>query len=138
MERECLRILLRGSQQVIVCPAKRLQGMRIPSEHKPALEKGRLLYLSLFSDKFRRATVDAAQLRNRFVAALAEHIVVPYAAPTGKTFQLCRHLMSWGKPLYTLGNETNAGLLKMGGRLLDVSTLHFADPSSSSLPIGGG
>lgn len=119
MERECLRILLRGSQPVIVCPARGLQGMRIPSEHKPALEEDRLLYLSPFSDKLRRATVDTAEFRNRFVAALAEHIVVPYAAPHSKTFELCRFLISWKKPIYTLSNETNAALVDLGAHLID-------------------
>ena len=80
--------------------------MRIPSEHKPALEKGRLLYLSPFSDKFRRATVDTALRRNHFVAAIAAQIVVPYAAPDSKTFELCSLLVSWGKPLYTLLSAT--------------------------------
>lgn len=121
MERECLRILLRGSQPVIVCPARGLQGMRIPSEHKAAIEQGRLLYLSPFSDKLRRATVDTAQFRNRIVAALADQIVVPYAAPSGKTFELCRVIESWGKPLYTLASDANVGLSKIGAEAVDVA-----------------
>ena len=119
MERECLRILLRGSQPVILCPARGLQAMRIPSEHKEALRGGRLLYLSPFSDKLRRATVDTALFRNRFVAALAEQIVVPDAAPNGKTFGLCRHLISWKKPIYTLSNEVNRDLTALGAQLID-------------------
>jgi predicted Rossmann fold nucleotide-binding protein DprA/Smf involved in DNA uptake len=119
MERECLRILLRGSQRVIVCPARALQGMRIPSEHKSALEEDRLLYLSPFSDKLRRPTVDSALLRNRFVAVLAEQILVPYAGPNSKTFDLCRVLISWKKPIYTLSNETNAALVDLGAQLID-------------------
>jgi hypothetical protein len=39
MERECLRILLRGSQPIIVCPARRLQGMRVPREHHAHLHE---------------------------------------------------------------------------------------------------
>ena len=119
MERECLRILLRGSQPVILCPPRGLQAMRIPSEHKAALEEGRLLYLSPFSDKLRRATVDTAQFRNRFVAAMAEHILAPYASPQSKTFELCRELKSWGKPLYMLSNDGNAALIDLGAQLID-------------------
>ena len=119
MEQECLRIFLRGSPSVILCPPRGLKAMRISSEHKTALEEGRLLYLSPFSDKLRRATVDAAQFRNRFVAALAEKIVVPYAAPESKTFELCRLLKSWGRSLYTLANDGNAALIDLGAQLID-------------------
>jgi predicted Rossmann fold nucleotide-binding protein DprA/Smf involved in DNA uptake len=114
MEQECFRILLRGKQPVIVCPARGLHGMRIPSEHKQILEEGRLLYLSPFSEKVRRATVDAAQFRNRFVAALADKILVPYAAPGSKTLELCRLLLSWNKSVYTLANHANAPLIDLG------------------------
>jgi predicted Rossmann fold nucleotide-binding protein DprA/Smf involved in DNA uptake len=121
MERECLRILLRGSQPVIVCPARGLHGMRIPSEHKPALEEGRLLYVSPFSDKLCRATIETALFRNRFVAALAERIIVPYAAPNSKTFELCLLITSWGRAVYTLTDEANGALLKIGAQPVDTS-----------------
>ncbi len=120
MERECLRILLRGSQPVILCPARGLQAMRIPSEHKTALEKGRLLYLSPFSEKARRPTVDIAFKRNQFLGALAERIFVPYASPSSKTFELCRLLISWRKSVYTLANEANAALIDLGAQSIDA------------------
>jgi len=123
MEREYLRILLRGRQPVIVCPARGLQGMRIPSVHKLALEEDRLLCLSSFSNKLRRPTVDSALLRNHFVSAIAEQILVPYAAPNSKTFDLCRVLISWKKPIYTLSNETNAALIDSGAQLMDARSI---------------
>jgi predicted Rossmann fold nucleotide-binding protein DprA/Smf involved in DNA uptake len=123
MEQECLRILLRGTQPILVCPARGLQGMRLPAEHKRALERGCLLYLSPFPNKFRRPTVDTALIRNRFVAALAERILVPYAAPDSKTFELCRLLISWKKPIYTLPNEKNAALLNLGAQLIEENLL---------------
>jgi predicted Rossmann fold nucleotide-binding protein DprA/Smf involved in DNA uptake len=114
MEQECLRILLRGTQPMIVCPARGLHGMWIPSEHKLALEGGRLLYLSQFSDKLHRPTVETALIRNRFMAALADKILVPYAAPGSKTLELCRLLLSWNKSVYTLANHANAPLIDLG------------------------
>ncbi len=126
MEQECLRIFLRGKQPVIVCPARGLHGMRIPSEHKQVFEQGRLLYVSPFSEKLRRATVETALLRNRLVAALADQIIVPYAAPDSKTFELCRLLISWGKPLTTLPNKANGALLKLGARPLEGTSDEFA------------
>lgn len=100
--------------------------MRIPSEHKQVLEQGRLLYVSPFSDKLRSPTVETALIRNRFVAALVEQIIVPYAGPNGKTFELCRLLISWGKPLTTLPNKASGALLKLGARPLEGTSDEFA------------
>ena len=46
MEHECLRLLLRGTQPVVVCPARGIDNMRIPRDWGTALEDGRLLVLS--------------------------------------------------------------------------------------------
>ena len=48
MERECLGLLLRGEQPVVVCPARGIDNMRIPRDWRPALDAGRLLVLSPF------------------------------------------------------------------------------------------
>ena len=126
MERECLRILLRGEQPIIICPARSLQGMRLPKEYKTPLDQNRLLLLAPFSDSQRRATVHTSLYRNQFVAALSDQIVVPYAAPSSKTFELCRDLVSCGKPLFTLTHEANAHLISLGARPLDVSSPIFS------------
>ena len=101
MERECLRFLLRGKQPIIICPARSLEGMRLPSDYKKPLDQGRLLLLSPFSGKLRRATVQTSLYRNRFAAALADRFFVPYAAPTSKTEQVCRALLVSRKRVYT-------------------------------------
>ncbi|MBW2737490.1 MAG: hypothetical protein JRE64_01305, partial [Deltaproteobacteria bacterium] len=44
MERECLTILLRGAQPVIICPARSINNMRINREYKKPLKDGRLLF----------------------------------------------------------------------------------------------
>jgi predicted Rossmann fold nucleotide-binding protein DprA/Smf involved in DNA uptake len=72
------------------------------------------LYLSQFSDKLHRPTVETALIRNRFMAALADKILVPYAAPGSKTLELCRLLLSWNKSVYTLANHANAPLIDLG------------------------
>jgi predicted Rossmann fold nucleotide-binding protein DprA/Smf involved in DNA uptake len=121
MERECLDILLRGTQPVIVCPARSVEGMRVRPEHERSLEEGRLLFLSPFAEKQRRATVEMALYRNRFVAALADQIFVAYAEPNSKTEQFCREVLAWGKPLYTLESDANARLVALGAVYLDTA-----------------
>lgn len=118
MERECLRILLRGSQPLIVCPARSLERMRVNQEFRTPLNQGRLLFLSSFPQHSRRATAANALYRNQFVCALANHIFVPYASPAGKTFELCRDLLLKGKSLYTFPDESNESLLKLGAKPL--------------------
>lgn len=84
VEKECLRILLRGKQPIVICPARSLERFRIPAAWKPALDSGRLVIVSPFANEFRRATADLAQRRNEFVAALADEIVVIHASPGGR------------------------------------------------------
>lgn len=114
MERECLRILLRGPQPIIICPARSLDGMRLPKEYKKPLDQNRLLLLSPFPAKLRRPTLRTSFYRNRFVAAFADSIFVPYAVPSGKTEQLCSDFLARGKRVYTLENDANLHLTGAG------------------------
>jgi predicted Rossmann fold nucleotide-binding protein DprA/Smf involved in DNA uptake len=116
MEKECLTLLLRGTQPVIVCPARSLEKMRIPAEWKAPLTEGRLLLLSPFTGKTRRATAGLAQKRNEFVAALAEKVFVAHAACGSKTERFCHEVLARGKPLLTLESDDNAHLLTLGAR----------------------
>jgi predicted Rossmann fold nucleotide-binding protein DprA/Smf involved in DNA uptake len=83
VEKECLRILLRGEPPIIICPARGLP-KRIPPEWKTPLADGRLLLLSIFPPTERRITADLAARRNELVAALADQVFVAYAAPGGR------------------------------------------------------
>ena len=116
MERECLTILLRGTEPIIVCPARSITGMRLHSEYRKPLDNGRLLLLSPFVKKQRRPTVQMALYRNQFVAALADEIFVAHAVPNGKTEQFCREVLAWQKPLYTLKSDANANLIALGAK----------------------
>ena len=84
MERECLDFLLRGEQPVIVCPAKGLARLRMPAVWRTAIDADRLLLLSPFDDKIMTATKDRAAIRNEFVAALSDVVLIPHASPGGK------------------------------------------------------
>ncbi len=99
VEKESLRVLLRGSQPVIVCPARSLKKLRIRTEWKNTVDAGRLLFLSPFPKNRHRGGTEMVLYRNRFVAALASSIFVPYAAPGGKAESLCKDVTAWGKPL---------------------------------------
>jgi len=100
LEKECLRILLKGGQPVIYCLARGLENMRLPRNLRQALDAGRLLILSPFADRPRRLTAASARRRNDLVAALADDAVILYAEPGGEVDRI-RHLLDqWlvGKP----------------------------------------
>lgn len=126
MERECLTILLRGTQPVILCPARGIAGLRLRKEYKQPVGQNRLLFISPFGQKASRATVEMALFRNRLVAALADAIVVAHAAPRSKTEQFCREVLAWGKPLFTFDDDANFALMAAGARPM-VAAEHVAD-----------
>lgn len=96
VEKEFLHILLRGSQPIIICPARSLKGMRIPKEWRPPLEEGRLLVLSCFESAPRRPTVESARKRNELVAALADEAIIVHATPGGEVERVVNLLDNWG------------------------------------------
>ncbi len=102
VEKECLRILLRGSQPIIICPARTLTGMAIPASWQRSLDAGRLLLLSIFPPTQRRASVVTANRRNEFVAALADEIFVAHATPSGHLESLERRLEKEGRQICQL------------------------------------
>ena len=97
--------------------------MRIQREWRKPLDDGRLLVLSPFEQKYRRATAALAQQRNEFVAALADRVFVAYAAPGSKTETLCRQIISWGKPLLTFDSPANEHLVHVGAK--HISPTHY-------------
>ena len=97
VERECLRILLRGTQPVIVCPARSIEGLRIPSAWRRPLGEGRLLILSPFEKKHRRMTAALAERRNEFAAALADEMLFIHAAEGSRTAALAARCKAEGK-----------------------------------------
>lgn len=96
VEKECLKILLRGKQPIIICPARSLEGMRIPVEWHNGIEAGRVLLLSPFDPSKRRLTAALSEQRNLIVAALANEVYFAYIIPNGRTSQLAQHVSRWG------------------------------------------
>ncbi len=120
MERECLRLLLRGTQPVVVCPARGIHNMRIPRDWSSALDGGRLLVLSPFPATARRPTVELATQRNDLVAELTQRVFIAHAAPGSKTEAFACKFAESGKPLLTLDSRANANLMEMGAEVANT------------------
>jgi predicted Rossmann fold nucleotide-binding protein DprA/Smf involved in DNA uptake len=116
MERQCLEVLLLRKVPVVICPARGLGRFRVRSEWNRAAAEGNVLVASPFDPRQRRATTELSLQRNRFVAALADQILVPYAAPGGKMEGFVREIAAWGKPIVTFRCEDNRLLSELGAR----------------------
>ena len=121
MEKECLDLLLRGTQPIIICPARSIDKMRIPKPWKTPLADGRLLVMSPFVEHRPRVTVELAGQRNRFVARLADEVFITHAAAGSKTEAFCEELLNQKKPVLTIDRPENAALLELGVQSLAVS-----------------
>ena len=119
IEKECLRVLLRGEQPIIICPARSIENMRLKPEWKRAMSANRLLILSIFASKFRQPTVELARQRNTFVAALADKIFFAHAAEGSRTLEFAKTIAEWDKPLFTFDTEANSPLLQLGAQPID-------------------
>lgn len=117
IEKECLRILLRGRQPVILCPARGLGSMRVPPALRQYLTDGRLLVLSKFPASERRVTRQLAIERNELVAALADELVFVHKTPAGHLHELSQRAAVWRVPQRVVGGL--AGQDVVSGRAYD-------------------
>lgn len=99
VEKECLHILLRGSQPIIICPARALP-RRVPPDWKKPLTAGRLLILSAFTATAKRITAELAARRNEFAAVLADEVFIAHTTPGGQLQSMLQTIQRWaGKPI---------------------------------------
>ena len=121
IEQECLRVLLRGSQPILLCPSRGIENMRLKPAWKDALSEERLLILSIFGSQHRRSTAALANRRNAFVAALADKICIAHAAEDSKTLEFAQMIVTWGKPVFTFETTANNTLFQLGARQIEPS-----------------
>jgi predicted Rossmann fold nucleotide-binding protein DprA/Smf involved in DNA uptake len=130
VEKDCLEILLRGAGLVVLCPARRLNASRLPNEWQDAIKSGRMLMLSPFDEKQKRATAGLAAARNQFVASIADEVLIAYAHPGSKTEALCRKVLASGKRVYTFNDLANQHLVAMGA--IPIEPDHFSGASNAA------
>lgn len=120
IEREMLDILLAGSASVIICPARGIEGLRIPTRWERPLAESRLLLLSPFQSKIRRPTSALADRRNAVVAATATRLLILHATPGGRLHRLAREAIGWGLPIQCLDHPANEDLRLLGARTISL------------------
>lgn len=99
VEKECLNILLKGNQPIIICLARSIEKMRIPKEWVKGIERNRILILSPFDPTKNRLTSKQAEERNKLVAALSDEVYFAYTNPGGKAENLADIISMWRIPV---------------------------------------
>ena len=118
IERDVLRILLRGSAPVTIVLARAVQGYRMSHALKAAVTAGTTRIISRFPATQTRTTASTAEARNRHILTLCGSAVIAHAAPGGKTANLAREAVALGLPLLTLNSPANANLIALGARVV--------------------
>jgi len=145
LEKESLKFLLKGSVNLVVCPARSAIGMRIPAAWKKPMADGRLIIRSFIDETAsakpgsttkptngpRRPTIDLAERRNCFVASISDAVLILHASAGGKLDRLAAELLDEGKQIWTLDDPANDNLLKKGVLTLTPDRL---GPFLDSLP----
>lgn len=114
MEKECLAILLRGTQPIVICLARSLDNIRLKAEWRKALAEDRLLLISQFPEGNRRVSARLASIRNELVSNLADSIFIAHAGVGSNTEKLCDRTTNRGKKVMTFESDDNRNLIALG------------------------
>lgn len=118
IERDVLRILLRGSAQVIQVLARALDGARLPAALRGAEKEGRALIVSPFAATVRQTTARTAEQRNRYILAHASSVLIAHASAGGKTEALAAEAAAMSLPIFTLPSPSNSNLIAIGAKIV--------------------
>ena len=118
MEKEILRLLLRGRCRVVLCPSRAIHRIRLSTELRSAVEKNKLLVASPFADSVRSGSSLTAEKRNQFVASLASNSLIVHASAGGKIEALAIELLKAHHPLWVL-DQSNEELRNRGALLVE-------------------
>ncbi len=114
IEQDSLKILLRGTQPIIQCPARSIHNIHLSPEQKQAIGENRLLLISSFSASYPRITAELAGKRNEMIGAIAHTIFIAYASPNSKTLAFAQRLIAAGKSVVTFDSSSNPLLQAQG------------------------
>lgn len=118
IERDMLRILLRGGHSVVYTLARCIEGSRLPATVRAAQKHGNAVILSPFGTSVRQTTARTADERNRFILTRASTVLIAHASHGGKTEALAIEALALGLPVVTLSSPSNANLVRLGATVV--------------------
>lgn len=118
VERDVLRILLRGNAHIIIVLARAAQAWRAPKALGPAVKAaavaGTVQIVSPFPATQTRTTAATSEARNRHILTLCRTVLIAHASPGGKTEALASDAIAHGLQVYTLNSPNNRNLVALG------------------------
>jgi hypothetical protein len=124
VERDCLDLLLRGRQPVLVMLARPRARFRPPPAWTEALRDGRLRLESPFETEERGSPLANAKRRNEALADRCAGLLVVHAHPGGGVERLALSVLAAGeKPVFTPDIPANRALLSAGAHPLPRGAL---------------
>lgn len=119
VERDCLDLLLRGRQPVLVMLARPLDRFRPPRGWLDAIREGRLALESPFAAEDRGSPLGNARRRNEALADRCAGLLIVHAHPGGGVERLALAVLAQGqKPVFTPDIPANRALLSAGAHPL--------------------
>lgn len=118
VERDVLRILLRGGAPVTIVLARALRGYRMSPAIKAAVATGQANLISPFPPAQTRTTAATAEVRNRHILTLCKEALIAHASSGGKTEALAHEAVALGLNLQALNSPANANLLALGAGVI--------------------
>ena len=126
VERDLLRILLRGGAPVVQVLARAIDGARLPGALRSAEKAGRALIVAPFAATVRQTTARTAEQRNRYILTRAASVLFAHASLNGKTEALAYEARALGLHIFTLPSPSNSNLLVIGAELFPNSGIETA------------
>lgn len=83
MEKDVLHFLLKGQQPIIIALARGMKE-RLEPELEKLLQDERLLIITPFDKSVKRVTQQTAQIRNKMMIRLADHVTIGYTSRGGQ------------------------------------------------------
>jgi predicted Rossmann fold nucleotide-binding protein DprA/Smf involved in DNA uptake len=124
VEHDCLDLLLRGQQPVLVVLARPLARFRPPASWATAMRDGRLHLTSPFAPEERGSPLANAWRRNQALADRCAGLLIVHAHPGGGVERLALSVLAQGqKPVFTPDIPANRALLAAGALPLPRNAL---------------
>ena len=108
IEKDVFHYLIKGEQPVIIVLERYFKKRYMPfdKEIKEALKEGRLLIISQFSEKIKRASIKTAKKRNELICTIADEIFIAHASKGGNIEALLKNPDIRNKKILSLSMMT--------------------------------
>lgn len=100
VEKEVFNVLIKGSQPIVIFPARSLNNMRLPKLWRAGVNENRILIITPIHGSNKRPTKELCNKRNEFLVKLTKKIYIPYIDTSGKIVELYNKLKNEDKLIF--------------------------------------